>query len=104
MSAVAARAMKGLREVSDAIAELREAQLMLNDISASQMIAAENRKSSTVENPRLTYRVDEAARRLSVSTKTVKRRIADGTLKSTKMVGVRLIDAKSVKALFEPGE
>jgi excisionase family DNA binding protein len=43
-------------------------------------------------------RVDEAARRLGVSTKTIKRRIADGTLKSTKMVGVRLIDAESVRA------
>jgi hypothetical protein len=32
------------------------------------------------------------------------RRIADGTLKSTKLVGVRLIEADSVKALFEQGE
>ena len=44
----------------------------------------------------------EAARRLGVSTKTIKRRIADGTLKSTKIAGVRPIDAESVKALFGP--
>jgi excisionase family DNA binding protein len=51
---------------------------------------------------RLAYRVDEAAKALGVSTKTIKRRIADGTLKSTKIAGVRLIDAESVKALFGP--
>jgi excisionase family DNA binding protein len=51
---------------------------------------------------RLAYRVDEAAKALGVSTKTIKRRIADGTLKSTKIAGVRPIDAESVKALFGP--
>jgi hypothetical protein len=54
----------------------------------------------TVE--RLAYRIDELVRAIGVSSSTVERRIADGTLKTTKVFGVRLIEAESVKALFEP--
>jgi excisionase family DNA binding protein len=49
---------------------------------------------------RLGYRVDELAPLLGVSVRTIKRRVADGTLKSTKALGVRLISAESVRALF----
>jgi excisionase family DNA binding protein len=105
MSAATARAMKGLREVSVAVAELREAEMILKGLAASQTIAVEeDRKSSNGETPRLAYRTDELARLLGVSRATIERRIKDGTLKTTKILGVRLIDAESVKALFEPGE
>jgi excisionase family DNA binding protein len=103
MSAATARAMKGLREVSDAIAELREAELMLKGPAASRPVAVDDhRKSGNGVNMRLAYRVDELAQMLGVSTKTIKRRIADGTLKTKKVFGARLIEAESVKALFEP--
>jgi excisionase family DNA binding protein len=105
MSAATARAMKGLREVSDAIAELREAELMLKGPAASRPAAVDDhQKSGNGVNMRLAYRVDELAQMLGVSTKTIKRRIADGTLKTKKVFGARLIEAESVKALFEPGE
>ncbi len=52
----------------------------------------------------LAYRIDELVRAIGVSRSTVERRIADGTLKTTKVFGVRLIEAESVKALFEPRE
>jgi transcriptional regulator of acetoin/glycerol metabolism len=114
MSAAAPRAMRGLREVSDAVAELREAEMMLRGLEASQTIASEDRKSSNGENPRLAYRVDELAAtpwrvntlaaELKVSRRTIERRIKDGTLKAFKVVGITLIDAESVKALFEGGE
>ena len=55
MSGAATRATKGLREVSDAIAELREAELMLEGLAAAQMLV-ENRKPPKDENPRLAYR------------------------------------------------
>jgi excisionase family DNA binding protein len=50
---------------------------------------------------RIAYRVDEAAKALGVSPRTMKQWVADGTIKSTKIAGVRLIDAESVKALFD---
>ena len=102
MSATAARAMKGLREVSDAVAELREAELMLKGLAASQAIAVENRKSPGVENPRLAYRIEEGAKLLGLSRKTIHRRIADGSLTSTKRLGTRLVSAESIRALFQP--
>jgi excisionase family DNA binding protein len=100
MSAAVARAMKGLREVSDAVAELRDAEMMLRGLAASQMIAAKDRKPSNDENSRLAYRVDEAAKALGLSRKTINRRIADGTLASTKKLGRRLVSVESAKALF----
>jgi excisionase family DNA binding protein len=105
MSAAAERATKGLREVSDAVAELREAEMILKGLAASQTIAIEeHRKPRNDENPRLAYRPDEAAKLLGVSRKTIQRRINNGTLVSTKVLGGRLISAESVKALFEPSE
>jgi excisionase family DNA binding protein len=117
MSAAAARAMKGLREVSDAIAEFREAEMMLMGLAARESSHSAN---STVplcdplgtlqtidpEDPDrdTLWRVNELASTLKVNRRTVERRIKDGTLKAFKIVGVRLIDAKSVKALFEPKE
>lgn len=54
--------------------------------------------------PRLGYRVDELTSALDVSRGTIDRRIKDGTLKAAKVLGVRLIEPESVRALFEPGE
>jgi excisionase family DNA binding protein len=53
----------------------------------------------TVE--RLTYRVNELAETLKVNRRTIERRIKDGTLRAFKVVGVTLIDAESVKAMFD---
>jgi len=53
---------------------------------------------------RLAYRVGELVRAMGVSRRTIERRINDGTLKSRKVLGVRLIEAESVRALFEPSE
>jgi excisionase family DNA binding protein len=50
---------------------------------------------------RLTYRVNELAGMLKVNRRTIERRIKDGTLKAFKVVGITLIDAESVKALFD---
>jgi excisionase family DNA binding protein len=50
---------------------------------------------------RLAYRVDEVAALTGLSRKTIYRRIADGTLVSTTALGRRLVEAKSVRALFE---
>jgi excisionase family DNA binding protein len=112
LSAIAARATKSLREVSDAIAELRDAEMMLKGLAASQAIAAENRKpandengkSANRENPRLAYRIDEAAKLLGVSRKTIDRKIKAGFLVSSKRLGRRRLSAESIMALFESGE
>jgi excisionase family DNA binding protein len=53
---------------------------------------------------RLAYRIDEAMALLGVSRSTVERAIADGRLRSSKKLGVRLIEANSLKALFEAAE
>lgn len=53
---------------------------------------------------RIAWTVEEAARRLSVSKKTINRRIANGTLVSTKKLGRRLILAESALALFEAAQ
>jgi hypothetical protein len=117
-AAAAARATKGLREVSGAIAEFREAELMLRGLAAressrsakstvplrdppgtSQTIAPEDRRSSDRDIP---WRVNELAATLQVNRRTIERRIKDGTLKAFKVVGITLIDAESVKALFKP--
>jgi excisionase family DNA binding protein len=50
---------------------------------------------------RLAYRIDEAMALLGVSRSTVERAIADGRLKSSKKLGVRLIEAQSLRALFD---
>jgi excisionase family DNA binding protein len=67
-------------------------------------VAIEGVANAMSEDPRLAYRVNEAAKLLGVSRRTIERRIKDKTLKTTKMLGVRLIEAESVKALFEPSE
>ena len=51
---------------------------------------------------RLGYRIDEAARLLGVSRNTIYRRIADGVLKTSGALGVTIVSAESIKALFEP--
>jgi hypothetical protein len=120
MSAAVLRAMKGLREVSNAIAELREAELMLNGLSpsessrsakstvplrdppgTSQSQTIEDRRSSDRDHP---WRVNELAATLKVNRRTIERRIKDGTLKVSKVVGITLIDAKSVKTMCVPKE
>ena len=50
--------------------------------------------------PRIAYRVEELCAALGVSRTSIYRAIADGSLKSTKRLGARLIDAESVRALF----
>jgi hypothetical protein len=83
MSAAAARAMKGLREVSDAIAELREAEMMLKGLAASQMpvekrtIAAENRKPPPKD---LAYPIPEVVRKLGLHRRTIEYKIQAGKL------------------------
>jgi excisionase family DNA binding protein len=42
-------------------------------------------------------RVNEAAKLLTLSRKTIARRIADGSLASTKRLGTRLITAESMR-------
>ena len=54
--------------------------------------------------PRLAYRIDETMTMLGVSRSTIERAIADGRLRSSKKLGVRLIEAESLKALFDDGE
>lgn len=49
---------------------------------------------------RLAYRIDELVGLLGVSKRTIERRIADGTLRSTTALGARLVDAESIRALF----
>jgi hypothetical protein len=51
--------------------------------------------------PRLAYRVDELSEMFGVCRKTIERAVADGRLKSSKRLGVRLIDARSIEALFD---
>ena len=102
LAATAALATKALREVSDVVAELRNAEMMLMDVSSSQASAAANRKAAPSEDPRLAWRVDELAKAIGVSRRTIERKIKDGTLKSTKALGARLVLAESVTALFEP--
>jgi hypothetical protein len=110
ISALAARATKALREVSDAIAELREAEKVLKGLAASQTIAPENREptnSATFAHlipERLAYPIPELARKLGVNRKTIERRIADKTFKTVNMPGRRLVTAESVRAMFETGE
>jgi excisionase family DNA binding protein len=116
ISAAAARATKGLREVSDAIAELREAELALRGLAVSRAVAVDNdRKSrsdlntrpvrtvddiwkSKEEDLRMALRPAEAAKLLGISRKTIHRRIAEGKLASTKFLGGRLISVESIKA------
>jgi Helix-turn-helix domain len=50
---------------------------------------------------RLAYRVDELSQMFGVCRKTIERAVADGRLKSSKRLGVRLIDARSIEALFD---
>jgi excisionase family DNA binding protein len=50
---------------------------------------------------RLAYRVEEACTLLGVCRRTIERAIADGRLKSSKRLGVRLIDARSVEVMFD---
>ncbi len=51
---------------------------------------------------RLAYRVAEVAALLGVHRRTVLRAIDKGELQSTRALGVRLIDAESVRKLFQP--
>ena len=50
--------------------------------------------------PRLAYRVDEVVEMIGVGRSTIYRAIGDGRLKSSNVLGVRLIDAASVRAAF----
>lgn len=50
---------------------------------------------------RLAYRVDELSQMFGVCRKTIERAVADGRLKSSKRLGVRLIDAESARAMYK---
>lgn len=50
---------------------------------------------------RLAYRVDELSQMFGVCRKTIERAVADGRLKSSKRLGVRLIDAESARAMYQ---
>ena len=50
---------------------------------------------------RLAYRVDELSQMFGVCRKTIERAVADGRLKSSKRLGVRLIDAESARAMYD---
>ncbi len=50
--------------------------------------------------PRLAYRVDEVVEMIGVGRSTIYRAISDGRLKSSNVLGVRLIDAASIMAAF----
>lgn len=65
-------------------------------LTATQADVAPDRNSP----PRLAYRVDEVAEMLGVGRRTVERAVSDGRLRSSKRLGVRLIDAESVKELL----
>ena len=54
-----------------------------------------------VAPPRIAYRVDEVAKMLGVCRRTVERAINDGRLVASKRLGATLIEAESVKAIFE---
>jgi excisionase family DNA binding protein len=50
---------------------------------------------------RLAYRVDEACALLGVSRDTIERAVKAGRLKSGKGLGRRLIDAESLRAMYD---
>jgi excisionase family DNA binding protein len=52
---------------------------------------------------RLAYRVDEACALLGVSRDTIERAVKAGKLKSGKGLGRRLIDAESLRAMYQEG-
>ncbi|MEC9065709.1 MAG: helix-turn-helix domain-containing protein [Pseudomonadota bacterium] len=57
------------------------------------------------QNPEpLSYRVNDAARALGVSRRTVERWIEGGTLRATKVGRMTLIPAASVRAVVDGGE
>lgn len=51
--------------------------------------------------PRLAYSMDEAAAALGISRSTIKRRIADGTLRTSKKFGCVLIPVDSIMKALE---
>jgi hypothetical protein len=99
MSGAATRATKGLREVSDAIAELREAELMLEGLAAAQMLV-ENRKPPKDENPRLAYPIPEIARKLGLHRRTIEYKIQARKLEVVDF-GKRLVKAESLSAALK---
>jgi hypothetical protein len=100
MSGAATRATKSLREVSDAIAELREAELMLEGLAAAQMLV-ENRKPPKDENPRLAYPIPEIARKLGLHRRTIEHKIQAGKLEVVDFFGKRLVTAESLSAALK---
>jgi excisionase family DNA binding protein len=111
ISAATARATKALREASEAIAELREAEMMLKATTKAQAIVADNRmiaakgqQPTEDENSRLAYTIPEVAARLGLHRRTIERMIDTGKLVAIRPLGRRLITAASVNALFEPGK
>jgi hypothetical protein len=109
-----ARATKAVREVSDAIAELRDAETMLKGLAASQMFvenrptAGENRKPPLKDaNPRLAYPIPEVARKLGLHRRTIEYKIQAGKLEVVEFFGKRLVTAESLSAALEkvpPGD
>jgi excisionase family DNA binding protein len=66
-----------------------------------------NDKSGVNENaplPRLSYKINEAAKILGVSPITIRRAISRGLLKPCRAFRHPLIPAEQLKKLIEPGE
>jgi excisionase family DNA binding protein len=59
------------------------------------------RRRSAGAPARLAYRVDEACALLGVSRDTIERAVKAGRLKSGKGLGRRLIDAESLRAMYD---
>ena len=53
------------------------------------------------DDVRLAYRISEAAQAVRISSATIYRLIAAGKLKTVKIGGIRLISAKSLRALVD---
>lgn len=54
--------------------------------------------------PKLAYRIDEAAKIMSVSRATLYRLITAGKLKTVKIGSIQVVSAKALRALIEKGE
>lgn len=105
MASATVRATKALRDASDAVAELREIEVMLKAIADAQVIvadsqAAKSQQPTEDENARLAYSIPELARKLGLHPRTIRRRIDEGKLKTISFFGKPIVTAASVKALF----
>jgi hypothetical protein len=108
ISAAMERALKGLREVSDGIAELRQAEMMLKTITKVQAIVADNhmiagksQQPTEDENQRFAYPIPEVARKLGLHRRTIEYKIKAGGLEVVEFFGRRLVTAESLSAALK---